>query len=120
MPIRTLTTRIGGYKFVIETNGSQAIGEFVAENGDGMSLPFELRSCWTNNNGQTTGIFAAGVSAVETLIERCSAFSGICECYRAAETCERCKIDSALLARTMLHLRGHYWETKYQKIKFSR
>ena len=118
MSIRTLTTRVGGYKFVIETNGTHVIGEFDAENGDGMSLPYELRSCWTNNNGQTLGILAAAVSAVATLNDRVTNTIAFCECYRDKNTCDNCRIESRLHARQFSLLRGHGWETKYKKIRF--
>ena len=108
--MRTMTTRVGGYKFVIETNGTMVIGEFDAENGDGMSLPFELRSCYTNNNGQTIGILAAAIGAVETLTERVNYTADSHNyfyrgCAVACE-CESCQIADALFDRSTLSLRG--------------
>lgn len=110
MSVRTMTTRIGGYKFVIETNGSQAIGEFDPENGDGMSLPFELRSCWTNNTGQTMGILAAAIDAVQTLqnnVDYTSEYHGITTfslCH-----CEKCDASVKFFARREMSLRGNHW-----------
>lgn len=102
----TLTTRIAGYKFVIvqEPNSARKTGKFVHEFSDGrrgsfMDLPFELRSTYSQKDGQTIGILAGAVDAVKTLEDKLAHTSLMHEYIRVPCNCESCEEYNVLVGR---------------------
>jgi hypothetical protein len=133
----TLTTRILGYKVSIVpatqeeikshrstcmANGwaradySRAVvARFVSEDDNVMSLPFELRSTIMTVNPEV--VLDVMTQHVKELWERAS-YNTFCECFRAADLCDNCKIETAMFSREKMKLRGNGWQSKYDKVRF--
>lgn len=102
-----LITRIGGYKFLIHSNGSFATGMFVAEKADGtrttfMDLPYELRSTYESIGGQIHVLLAAALSALEELKTRANYSSNVHEFNESVCGCDNCDISSRLYEREFI------------------
>lgn len=103
----TLTTRIGGYLFrvITELNGRKT-GAFFAESVDGrrtsfMDLPYELRSTYSQADGQTYPIILAATHAVDELYARVDNVAGMHHYDDEHDQfeCETCKIADAMVYR---------------------
>jgi hypothetical protein len=102
-----LITRIGGYKFLIHSNGSFATGMFVAENEKGerttfMDLPFELRSTYESVGGQIHVLLAAALSALDVVRQRADYSANIHEVGESVCGCDNCDLSSRLFEREFL------------------
>jgi hypothetical protein len=95
----TLATRIAGYLFTVETldNGNY-LGQFQSEDGDGMSLPFELRSAYESIT--TLPLLGAAYEAYLTLRERVEWVADSHQYDGRPCQCDQCKIASAMFSRT--------------------
>ena len=105
-----LITRVGGFKFLIHSNGSFATGMFVAEKADGtrttfMDLPYELRSTYESIGGQIHVLLAAAADAVDTLQRKVEYATGMHQVGLCS--CENCRISDVLYYRQNLRLRGN-------------
>jgi hypothetical protein len=111
----TLRTRIGGYLFLITTEeDGRRTGAFCAESTNGerttfMDLPFELRSTYSQKDGQTIGILASAIDAVDTLDARTTYAA---ETHEGGCSCEACRISLRIMDRQFAKGRGCAWMTK--------
>ena len=94
----TLTTRIAGYEFRIDTTGYFATGMFVAPIVDGkrttfMDLPYELRSTYEQAGGQTLRSESWTRESVQ--LQRCTRWVGTLATVKTAKFRFACSSASA-------------------------
>ena len=98
----TLTTRIGGFRFVIRPsdnvwpNGKGVEGRFYADGTDDvMAMPFELRSTYAQSEGQTLALLMAATNDVLDMLAN-EYFD--CYCGEIGNLlCDRCKEARTLM-----------------------
>lgn len=107
-----LRTRVAGFLFEIRTYADgRAVGMFLAEKENNerttfMDLPFDLRSTFAQESGQTLPILMAAENAVVSFLNETNSHYSFCE---KGSTCEDCTIFDATIDRCYTTLRGNYF-----------
>jgi cation transport regulator ChaB len=112
----TLTTRIAGYKFTIVRDGERALGMFntfdPSNNVQSIhDLPTELRSTFSQAQGQTLPILAGAVAATEDLHSRVAWSANRHDYNDSGEQCrcDNCTIWDGLFGRKFQEGRKVSW-----------